>query len=187
MTAKDADGEDTRKRIVFTVRRESDSDSALRVLGQPGFGAGRSSGLSAFPRPMFGCQPVLTLHPTRQQPSWSEQQPTDSQPTTAGRCVKPAKITPALPLSAVKTKAYLVIAYLIQPGWQVKTTVLTIVLFTSPPARARPQVWICFSTFSILFCFFPPNLYEGHLLVILFCRCCFCCFQESICCTRREF
>lgn len=186
MTAKDADGEDKRKRIVFTLRRESDSDSALRVLGQPGFGTGRSSGLSTFPRPMFGCQPVLTLHPKRQQPSWSEQQPTDSQPTTAGRCVKPAKITPALPLSAVKTKAYLVIAYLIQAGWQVKTTVLNncpvhLTSSKSPTISLNLFLYI----FNLILLFPPTNTKTvlGHL----FCRCCFCCFQESICCTRRVF
>lgn len=43
MTAKDADREDKRGKPVFTLRRESDSGSAVRVLEQPGFGTGRWS------------------------------------------------------------------------------------------------------------------------------------------------
>lgn len=99
MAEKDADGNNERKITGFTFRRELGSIYAVLVRVQPGFGACCWACLCPFPRPVFGWQPELTLHPEQQQPSWSEQQRPDN------KRVKSAKITTALPLCAVRIKA----------------------------------------------------------------------------------
>lgn len=110
---EDADGEDDGKRSAFTFRRELDSVSAVRVREQP----------VSVPVVRRVCQRLLGLCSDDSLRSLSirnnsshldqnNKRETLSQPTTARRCVKRAKITSALPFTAIKIKAYAVPAYI---------------------------------------------------------------------------